>query len=120
MGELGPAELASFEGEMRADAARERQQRWLRMGYGIAMALAGAGVAIATGTVNGLNSDQLAAGYIMGGGFGLLGAVLFGTSFIPSSAESAWAHYRRGESPHGGVSVQPVVGLTSIGLFGRF
>jgi len=120
-GGLGAEELASFEGELRADADAARQGRWITMAGGAGLALAGAGVATLAGTLEGLSELDRLYGGVVGGAYGLFGLLLFATSFIESPTETAWSQYSLGQGPRASaISIRPIVGAGSLGLAGTF
>lgn len=120
-GGLSAEALASFEGELRADADAARQGRWIAMAGGAGLALAGAGIATLAGTLEGLSELDRLYGGLVGGAYGLVGLLLFATSFIESSAETAWSQYSQGQGPRASaIAIRPIVGAGSLGLAGTF
>lgn len=115
------AALASFEGELRAEADAARQARWLSAAMGVGVALAGGTIAVLSASLDGLEELDRIYGGAVGGGYALFGVLLFAMSFIESPAETAWREYEAGRGPEQAhANVRFLAGLGSIGLAGEF
>lgn len=115
-GPLSAEQLASFEGELTAEAEYAGQQRALSMGLGLGLVAAGA---IGLGLTAALGQDELAwaIGYTASGSAVFVGGLLSLLSLMQSPIEQEWDAYRRGFAPPApSVRLSPVIGPSIVGL----
>lgn len=111
-------DLARFEGELRAEADAARFARFVSMATSIGLAVGGGAILGLSLGIDGLSELDRIYGASIGGAYVAFGALMFGLSFIESPEETAWNRYQRDEGPQ--VSIQPVIGIGSLGVAGTF
>lgn len=120
-GAVTPELIASFEGELRADAARAEAERWSAFAMAIGVSLSGVAMIIMTAATSSLSSEEALFGYGVGGAYaGAFALMAVLTALVTSPSETDWERYARGEGPHARLAIQPVLGLGFAGLTGAF
>ncbi len=113
-------ELARFEGELRSEAEQGAALRRVQLGLGVTVAALGIPLAIASAAMRDVLDGARAGGYMLAGGFAVLGGAMIGLSFMTTPQENLWNAYQRGEGPRAALTLTPRIGLGSIGLAGTF